>query len=113
MSCGRPCGTSRRSRTARHAHLVLIALRQAGQDDAMRINHQIVVFAAADLAAESTFWAGMLGGTVDTEDDWHMVMVDGKPRVVSSSRPTTPRPTGLTERRSSRSTWTSGSTTST
>jgi hypothetical protein len=60
---------------------VLIALRQAGQDDAMRINHQIVVFDAADLAAESTFWAGMLGGTVDTEDDWHMVMVDGKPRV--------------------------------
>ena len=47
----------------------------------MRINHQVVVFDAADLAAESTFWAGVLGGTVDAEDDWHMVYVDGKPRV--------------------------------
>jgi hypothetical protein len=33
---------------------------------AMRINHQVVVFDAADLAAESRFWAGVLGGTVDT-----------------------------------------------
>jgi catechol 2,3-dioxygenase-like lactoylglutathione lyase family enzyme len=47
----------------------------------VRINHQVVVFDAADLAAESTFWAGVLGGTVDAEDDWHMVYVDGKPRV--------------------------------
>jgi predicted enzyme related to lactoylglutathione lyase len=48
---------------------------------AMRINHQVVVFDAADLAAESRFWAGVLGGTVDGEDDWHMVLVDGEPRV--------------------------------
>jgi predicted enzyme related to lactoylglutathione lyase len=48
---------------------------------AMRINHQVVVFDAADLAAESRFWAGVLGGTVDAEDDWHMVLVDGEPRV--------------------------------
>jgi hypothetical protein len=47
----------------------------------MRIDHQVVVFDAADLAAESTFWAGVLDGTVDAEDDWHMVMVDGEPRV--------------------------------
>jgi predicted enzyme related to lactoylglutathione lyase len=47
----------------------------------MKINHQIVVFDAADLAAESSFWAGILGGTVDAEDDWHMVLVDGKPRI--------------------------------
>lgn len=47
----------------------------------MRINHQVVTFDAADLTAESRFWAGMLGGTVDAEDDWHMVFVDGKPRV--------------------------------
>jgi catechol 2,3-dioxygenase-like lactoylglutathione lyase family enzyme len=40
-----------------------------------------VVFDAADLAAESAFWAGVLGGTVDAEDDWHMVLVDGRPRV--------------------------------
>lgn len=48
---------------------------------AMRINHQVVVFDAADLAAESRFWAGVLGGTVDAEDDWHMVFVDSAPRV--------------------------------
>jgi predicted enzyme related to lactoylglutathione lyase len=47
----------------------------------MRINHQVVVFDAADLASESSFWAGVLKGTVDAEDDWHMVIVDGEPRV--------------------------------
>src|ERR687885_580822 len=47
----------------------------------MRINHQVVVFDAADLGAESRFWAGVLDGTVAAEDDWHMVMVDGEPRV--------------------------------
>jgi hypothetical protein len=47
----------------------------------VRINHQVVVFDAADLSAESSFWAGVLGGTVDAEDDWHMVLVDGAPRV--------------------------------
>jgi predicted enzyme related to lactoylglutathione lyase len=51
------------------------------EDDAMRINHQVVVFDAPDLAAESGFWAGVLEGTVDAEDDWHMVVVDGEPRV--------------------------------
>lgn len=47
----------------------------------MRLHHQVVVFDAAELTTESTFWAGVLGGTVDAEDDWHMVLVDGKPRV--------------------------------
>jgi predicted enzyme related to lactoylglutathione lyase len=47
----------------------------------VRINHQVVVFDAADLTAESSFWAGVLGGTVDPEDDWHMVLVDGAPKV--------------------------------
>jgi catechol 2,3-dioxygenase-like lactoylglutathione lyase family enzyme len=47
----------------------------------MRISHQVVVFDAADLAEESSFWAGVLDGIVDAEDDWHMVMVDGAPRV--------------------------------
>jgi predicted enzyme related to lactoylglutathione lyase len=56
----------------------------AGADDNvddMKINHQVVVFDAADLAAESSFWAGVIGGTVDAEDDWHMVLVDGQPRI--------------------------------
>jgi predicted enzyme related to lactoylglutathione lyase len=50
-------------------------------DGGMKIRFQTVVFDAADLAAESTFWAGVLGGTVRTEDDWHMVYADGQPRV--------------------------------
>ena len=47
----------------------------------MRIQQQVVVFDAADLASESSFWAGVLEGDVDAEDDWHMVRVDGSPRV--------------------------------
>ncbi|MET8997818.1 VOC family protein [Amycolatopsis sp. NPDC004169] len=47
----------------------------------MRIMHQVVTFDAADLAAESRFWAGVLGGEVDEDGDWHMVLVDGAPRI--------------------------------
>jgi len=49
----------------------------------MNIKRQIIVFDAADLAAESTFWAGLLGGTVvaDDDDGWHSVLVDGKWRL--------------------------------
>ena len=47
----------------------------------MKINHQVVVFDAKELSVESAFWAGVLGGTVDTDDDWHMVLVGGNPRV--------------------------------
>ena len=47
----------------------------------MKIRHQVVVFDAADLGAESAFWAGVLGGSVVPEDDWHMIYVDGAPRV--------------------------------
>jgi predicted enzyme related to lactoylglutathione lyase len=48
----------------------------------MDIAYQVVVFDAADLTAVSSFWAGVLGGSVDREDDWHMVMDgDGRPRI--------------------------------
>ncbi len=47
----------------------------------VRIRHQVVVFDAVDLAEESTFWAGVLDGVVHSEDDWHMVLVDGEPWV--------------------------------
>lgn len=47
----------------------------------MRIRQQVVVFDAADLHAESSFWAGVLGGEVDAEDDWHMVEVDGAAKI--------------------------------
>jgi hypothetical protein len=39
----------------------------------------VVVLDAADLTAESTFWAGMLGGRVVAEDRWHSVIdADGR-----------------------------------
>jgi hypothetical protein len=53
----------------------------------LRITRQVVVFDAAELAAESTFWAGVLDGTVDAEDDWHRVMVDGESRVAVQLAP--------------------------
>jgi catechol 2,3-dioxygenase-like lactoylglutathione lyase family enzyme len=43
--------------------------------------YQVVTFDAADLAAESAFWAGVLGGQVHADENWHMVVVDGQPRV--------------------------------
>jgi predicted enzyme related to lactoylglutathione lyase len=58
----------------------------------VRINHQVVVFDAADLGAESSFWAGVIGGTVDAEDDWHMVLVDGAPRIGVQLAPDHVRP---------------------
>ena len=48
----------------------------------MNIVRQIIVFDAADLATESAFWAGMLGGRVVAEDDWHSVIdADGQWRI--------------------------------
>jgi predicted enzyme related to lactoylglutathione lyase len=47
----------------------------------MRIKRTIVVLDAADIDAVSTFWAGLLGGTVEKEDDWHSVYVAGEPRL--------------------------------
>jgi hypothetical protein len=34
---------------------------------------QVIVFDAADLHAESAFWAGILGGRVFEDDRWHSV----------------------------------------
>ena len=48
----------------------------------MKILRQVIVFDAADLAAESSFWAGMLGGRVVEDDDWHSVLdADGQWRI--------------------------------
>lgn len=35
---------------------------------------QVVVFDASDLAAESSFWAALLGGRVVADDNWHNVI---------------------------------------
>jgi hypothetical protein len=54
----------------------------APRRDQVDIRFQVVAFDAAELEPMSTFWAGVLGGTVDVEDDWHMVMDgDGVPRI--------------------------------
>lgn len=58
----------------------------------MRIRHQVVVFDAADIAEESAFWAGVLGGTVDEDDDWHMVLVDGRAAIGVQLAPNHVRP---------------------
>jgi predicted enzyme related to lactoylglutathione lyase len=47
----------------------------------MKITRQVIVFDAADMNAESSFWAGLLGGTVSADDDWHSVMVEGETRI--------------------------------
>ncbi len=47
----------------------------------MNITSQAVVFDAPDLDAESSFWATLLGGTVNADSDWHTVLVDGQPRI--------------------------------
>jgi hypothetical protein len=45
----------------------------------MEITRRVVVFDAADLAVESAFWAGMLGGRVVADDQWHSVFdADGR-----------------------------------
>ncbi len=48
----------------------------------MKITRQRLVLDAPDLEAESSFWAGLLDGTVNAEDDdWHNVVVDGEWRL--------------------------------
>jgi hypothetical protein len=44
---------------------------------AVRIIRRVVVFDASDIDAESGFWAGLLGGTVHPDDDWHSIVVEG------------------------------------
>ncbi len=53
----------------------------------MKISRTIVVLDAADLNAVSSFWAGLLGGTVDADDDWHSVLVDGQWRLAVQLAP--------------------------
>jgi hypothetical protein len=44
----------------------------------MDIKHRMIVFDAADLDAESTFWASFLDGTVEKwGETWHAIWVDG------------------------------------
>ncbi|GGC79326.1 glyoxalase [Tersicoccus solisilvae] len=64
----------------------------------MEITRQIIVFDAADMDAESAFWASLLGGTVDpadpddAEDDWRTVRVDGLARLAVQLAPNHQQP---------------------
>lgn len=40
----------------------------------MRTVREVIVFDAADLQAESAFWAGILGGHVFADEAWHSVI---------------------------------------
>jgi hypothetical protein len=40
----------------------------------VQIVRQVIVFDAADLHAESAFWAGILGGRVFEDEHWHSVI---------------------------------------
>lgn len=53
----------------------------------MKITKQVIVFDTADLAAESAFWAGLLGGTVEVTNNWHSVFVDGERRLAFQLAP--------------------------
>jgi len=46
---------------------------------AVDIKHRVVVFDATDLETESSFWAALVGGTVERNDGWHMIFVDSAP----------------------------------
>jgi hypothetical protein len=59
---------------------------------AVKIARQIVVFDAADIAAESEFWAGLLGGKVVADGNWHSVVVDGEWRLGVQHAPDHVRP---------------------
>jgi len=44
----------------------------------VKIARRVIVFDAADIEAESAFWAGLLGGTVHRDETWHSIVVDGE-----------------------------------
>jgi len=44
----------------------------------VKIKHRMIVFDAADLDAESAFWAELLGGTAQGDDRWRNIWIDGE-----------------------------------
>lgn len=53
----------------------------------MKVQYLVTVLDAPDLEVESSFWAGLLGGTVDKDDDWHSIQVDGIGRLAIQLAP--------------------------
>jgi len=59
----------------------------------MKILRTVVVFDAADLEAESSFWAAILNGQVARDDEWHTVFDEsGEWRVGIDLNPSFVRP---------------------
>jgi predicted enzyme related to lactoylglutathione lyase len=58
----------------------------------MTITTMVPVLDAANIDEVSTFWAGLLGGTVTKNDDWHSVGVDGTTRIEVQHAPDHVRP---------------------
>jgi catechol 2,3-dioxygenase-like lactoylglutathione lyase family enzyme len=58
----------------------------------MDITRRITVFDTDDLESESAFWADLLGGTVEKEDDWHSLVVDGSSQMGFQLAPDHRRP---------------------
>ena len=44
----------------------------------MEILRRVIVVDASDIERESSFWAGLLGGTVNRDEAWHSIVVDGE-----------------------------------
>ena len=54
----------------------------------MRLTRLTVALDAADVAAESAFWADLLDGrVVRTDDDWHTVRAEGAPDIAVQLAP--------------------------
>ncbi len=48
----------------------------------MKVRRRVVVFDASNIAAESRFWAGLLGGVVHPDERWHSVVVVDEESVI-------------------------------
>lgn len=59
------------------AYSQIVLVRNGGKAD-VKIIRRVIVFDARDIEAESDFWAGLLGGIVHRDEDWHSIVVDGE-----------------------------------
>ena len=58
----------------------------------MNIKQRVLVFDAADIEAESTFWAKVVAGTIDKDDDWHSIRVGDEEPICVQLAPEHQRP---------------------
>ena len=70
----------------------VVGVRARCHDREMDITRRITVFDTDDLESESAFWAALLGGTVEKEDDWHSLVVDGSSQMGFQLAPDHRRP---------------------